>query len=170
MSFKRNFFRFIFISVLGVLLHFTYDWSNQNSLIGLFSATNESTFEHLKLIFFPMLLLTILELYFNKDNLPENFLGSRTIGIIGGMIFIVVAFYTILGVLGQNYDFINIAIYFAGVIFALWLENKLYSKSYISNSTGTKILIFTTLLFFLFTFYPPKLGLFIDPTLQANLL
>lgn len=92
-----------------------------------------------------MLLLTILELYFNKDNLPENFLGSRTIGIIGGMIFIVVAFYTILGVLGQNYDFINIAIYFAGVIFALWLENKLYSKSYISNSTGTKILIFTTL-------------------------
>ena len=135
MSFKRNFFRFIFISVLGVLLHFTYDWSNQNSLIGLFSATNESTFEHLKLIFFPMLLLTILELYFNKDNLPENFLGSITIGI-----------------------------------FALWLENKLYSKSYISNSTGTKILIFITLLFFLFTFYPPKLGLFIDPTLQANLL
>lgn len=111
-----------------------------------------------------------LYLYFNKDNLPENFLGSRTIGIIGGMIFIVVAFYTILSVLGQNYDFINIAIYFAGIIFALWLENKLYSKSYISNSTGTKILIFITLSFFLFTFYPPKLGLFIDPTLQAILL
>lgn len=166
MYFKRNFLRFIFISVLGVLLHFTYDWSNQNSFIGLFSATNESTFEHLKLIFFPMLLLTVLELYFNKDNLPENFLASRTICIIGGMIFIVVAFYTILGVLGKNYDFINIAIYFAGVIFALWLENKLYSKSYIPNSTGTKILIFITLLFFLFTFYPPKLGLFIDPTLQ----
>lgn len=109
-------------------------------------------------------------MYFNKDNLPENFLGSRTIGIIGGMIFIVVAFYTILSVLGQNYDFINIAIYFAGIIFALWLENKLYSKSYISNSTGTKILIFITLSFFLFTFYPPKLGLFIDPTLQAILL
>ena len=27
MSLKTNLFRFIFISVLGVLLHFTYEWS-----------------------------------------------------------------------------------------------------------------------------------------------
>lgn len=61
MSLKTNLFRFIFISVLGVLLHFTYEWSGDNAVVGLFSAVNESTWEHLKLLFFPFLLLTILE-------------------------------------------------------------------------------------------------------------
>ena len=40
---KLNFFRFFFISILGVLLHFTYEWSNDNPAVGLFSAVNEST-------------------------------------------------------------------------------------------------------------------------------
>ena len=61
MSLKTNLFRFIFISVLGVLLHFTYEWSGDNAVVGLFSAVNESTWEHLKLLFFPFLLLTIDE-------------------------------------------------------------------------------------------------------------
>ncbi len=32
MSLKTNLFRFIFISVLGVLLHFTYEWSSEITL------------------------------------------------------------------------------------------------------------------------------------------
>ena len=118
MSFKTNFLRFIFISILGVLLHFTYEWSGNNPIVGLFSATNESTWEHLKLLFFPMLILTMLEIFFNSSKLPSNFLSARVIGIISGMIFIVAAFYTILGVIGTNYDFINIAIIFSEVV--LW--------------------------------------------------
>lgn len=72
---KLNFFRFFFISILGVLLHFTYEWSNDNPAVGLFSAVNESTWEHLKLIFFPMLLLTMIEFLWDhiKDKpLPEH--------------------------------------------------------------------------------------------------
>ena len=44
----------IFIMILGTLLHFTFKWSNNNVLVGTFSAINESTWEHLKLIFFPI--------------------------------------------------------------------------------------------------------------------
>ena len=62
MSLKTNLFRFIFISVLGVLLHFTYEWSGDNAVVGLFSAVNESTWEHLKLLFFPFL-LRVIEAY-----------------------------------------------------------------------------------------------------------
>ena len=39
----------IFIIVSGILLHFLYDWSNNNTLVGIFSAINESTREHLKI-------------------------------------------------------------------------------------------------------------------------
>lgn len=114
MSLKTNLFRFIFISVLGVLLHFTYEWSGDNAVVGLFSAVNESTWEHLKLLFFPFLLLTILEVLLRGNMLPEQFLPARVLGILAGMGGIVVGFYTLQGVLGRNYDALNIALYFAG--------------------------------------------------------
>lgn len=114
MSLKTNLFRFIFISVLGVLLHFTYEWSGDNAVVGLFSAVNESTWEHLKLLFFPFLLLTILEVLLRGNMLPEQFLPARVLGILAGMGGIVVGFYTLRGVLGRNYDALNIALYFAG--------------------------------------------------------
>ena len=38
MKFKTNAIRFLFISILGVLLHFTYEWSDDNRIVGLFSA------------------------------------------------------------------------------------------------------------------------------------
>ena len=122
---KLNLFRFIFISILGVLLHFTYEWSGDNPAVGLFSAVNESTWEHLKLIFFPMLLLTLTESlwsHIQEKPLPENFLPARTIGILSGTAFIVVVFYTLNGVLGRNYEILNIALYLAGVLFAVRTE------------------------------------------------
>ena len=65
MKFQKSVFKFqiistIFVIIFGTLLHFTYNWSNNNSLIGAFSAVNESTWEHLKLLFFPMLITIII--------------------------------------------------------------------------------------------------------------
>ena len=165
---KLNLFRFIFISILGVLLHFTYEWSGDNPAVGLFSAVNESTWEHLKLIFFPMLLLTLTEslwAHIQEKPLPENFLPARTIGILSGMAFIVVVFYTLNGVLGRNYEFLNIALYFAGVIYALRTENRLESRQMcINDYVSMTILAILTVAFFAFTNYPPELGIFADPT------
>ena len=44
---------FIFVAALGTLLHFTFEWSNQNRIVAFFSAVNESMWEHLKLLVFP---------------------------------------------------------------------------------------------------------------------
>lgn len=80
---KLNFFRFFFISILGVLLHFTYEWSNDNPAVGLFSAVNESTWEHLKLIFFPMLLLTMMEFLWAhiKDKPCRNIIFQQGLSV-----------------------------------------------------------------------------------------
>lgn len=165
---KLNLFRFIFISILGVLLHFTYEWSGDNPAVGLFSAVNESTWEHLKLIFFPMLLLTLTEslwAHIQEKPLPENFLPARTIGILSGMAFIVVVFYTLNGVLGRNYEILNIALYFAGVIYALRTENRSKSRQMcINDYVSMTILAIFAVAFFAFTNYPPELGIFADPT------
>ena len=57
---KIQIFSIIFTFILGTLLHFTYKLSGNNQLVGVFSAVNESTWEHLKLVFFPMLLTIII--------------------------------------------------------------------------------------------------------------
>jgi len=59
---------FLFMSVIGTLLHFVYEWSGNNSIVRLFAPWNESTWEHMKLLFFPMLAL-VLFLFFK---LPEQ--------------------------------------------------------------------------------------------------
>ena len=45
---------FFFTVVFGVLLHFLYEWSYNSVWIAPFSGVNESTWEHMKLLFFPM--------------------------------------------------------------------------------------------------------------------
>ena len=148
MKFKTNAIRFLFISILGVLLHFTYEWSDDNRIVGLFSAVNESTWEHLKLFFF-------------HEKMPANYLWARTLGILSGMIFIVAVFYTLNGILGTNYDWINIALYFAGVIFALFVENDVYRNGKAEKLIlSSAILLLLTAAFFTFTEYPPQLGIF----------
>ena len=158
----QQIFNFIFISVLGTLLHFTYDWSGQNILVGLFSAVNESTWEHLKLLFFPLLLLTILESLF-RTRQPVFFLQARTLGIISGMLFIIVVFYTFWGVAGRLIDFINIFIYYLSVIFALWISCKIESRgTRLSIYFSIMILLVITISFIAFTYRAPDIGIFYD--------
>ena len=71
MSLKRNIIAFIIIGLLGTLGHFLYDWSGENKLIGYFFSVNESTWEHLKLLFFPTIIFSVFEYFFMKDR-PEN--------------------------------------------------------------------------------------------------
>ncbi len=169
MTLKTFLSRFLFISVLGVLLHFTYEWSGDNPIVALFSAVNESTWEHLKLLFFPMLLLTIIELLFTeKRQLPSNYLFARTIGILSGMAFIVIAFYTLTGVFAKLPDAVNITLYFLGVFLALCIENKINRGNSQNHSAFAAIILLAlTIAFFVFTKYPPSIGLFANPVLTG---
>lgn len=161
-QYKKYIFSYVFVCFLGVLFHFTYEWSGNNLIVSFFSAINESTWEHLKLLFFPMLILTILQARrYSADD--TTWLYSRTLGMLAGMSFIVVTFYTIWGVLGRLIDVINIAIYFAGVLVAFLIQEKT-SKENLSLGVSTCIAIWIglTILFVIFTVHAPNLGLFYD--------
>ncbi len=56
-------FCFLAVSVLGTLLHFLYDKTG-SPVAALFSSVNESTWEHMKLLFFPLLLFAIVQGFF----------------------------------------------------------------------------------------------------------
>ena len=113
----KNFqiFSTIFVMILGTLLHFTYEWSGGNLLVASFSAVNESTWEHLKLLFYPMFLTTIIGyFYFGKNK--HNFLCANAIVILTEISFTTVFFYTYTGIIGTNFAFLDISSFFVAVI------------------------------------------------------
>jgi len=154
-------FSTIFVIVIGALLHFTFKWSNYNPLIGAFSAVNESVWEHLKILFFPMLLTTIIG-YFYLDK-PDNYICNKTKGILLAFAFIIVFFYTYSGIIGTHYPIIDIISFIIAVIIG---ETYSYKNIKLNNTCNNKLAIITlltlTISFIIFTFNTPHLGIFKD--------
>ena len=102
---------FVFVGALGTLLHFVFDWSGGNVAAALFSAVNESIWEHMKLLFYPMLLFAWWEwrVWGREDN---RFWCIKLVGALLGLGLIPVAYYTYTGALGLSADWFNITIFF----------------------------------------------------------
>lgn len=160
----------VFAIIAGVLLHFTYSWSGENAVVGAFSAVNESTWEHLKLIFFPVLLFMLAE-YFIYGDKVSGFFTSKLVAVLSGMITIVVLFYTYSGVIGSNNMFVDIAIFVIGVIVNYLLSYKLISEERFTSKTcnilSLAAIVIIAILFVLWTFDPLSLGIFADPKMCA---
>lgn len=161
---KFQIFSIIFTWILGTLLHFTYEWSNNNLLLAAFSAVNESTWEHLKLLFFPMLISTIIGYFYIEKNNISNFLCAKTIGIITSISFIIIFFYTYTGILGTNFAILDIGSFFVAVVLGEYVAKKIMTSDFKCNKAFPIIsLIILLLCFTIFTYFPPKIGLFKDP-------
>ena len=159
-----QFLGFITVSFLGTILHFLYDWTN-SSFVALFSSVNESTWEHMKLLFFPMFAVAIMQFfYIEKDK--KNFWNIKLKGTILGLTLIPVLFYTLNGVFGQTPDWVNISIFFISAALALIYETRLLNKKTTKHSSQNLAFIALCLIavtFWVFTFMPPQIPLFQDP-------
>ena len=154
----------LFTWVIGTLAHFFYNWSGQNSLAALFFPVNESTWEHMKLIFFPMLLFT----FFTRKRALEfspALPSALLFGNLTGTLCIPVLFYTYSGILGKNIPAVDIAVFFISVFMAFWTAWRFRESSFLYHyRTVIWILCaLTAVLFFVFTIAPPDIGLFREP-------
>ncbi len=156
---------FVFTSIAGVILHFMFEWSNQSIIVAPFSAINESVWEHTKLLFFPMLVFTLIEnKYVGKTY--KSFWCVKLIGVVLGSVLIPVLYYTINGIFGSAADWINIAIFFIAALISYVLEFWLLNQGIIkckSPRTAIGILILIAAIFVLMTFIPPHIPIFQDP-------
>jgi ABC-type Na+ efflux pump permease subunit len=163
---RKTIIEIVIVSVVGTLLHFVYDWSGSNAIVGIFGAVNESTWEHLKLLFWPMSTLTIVEYFMFYKN-STGFLLSRALATIIGMSFIVTMYYTVTGVVGKNIDAFNISLYFVSVILTFFLskifiKNKTFEQKN-SNTIAAIVFFIFAVLFIVFTNNPPQIGIFREP-------
>lgn len=159
----------IFATILGTLSHFFYDLSNQNFIVGFFSPINESTWEHMKLVFFPMLLFSLFVISKLKESNPcitSAFLS----GILIGTLLIPLIFYTYTGILGYNVFVLDLLTFLLSVIGAFFVAYRLTLSCRMQEYTMFLwIAVGVVFLFFLlFTIAPPDIALFADPTLSSS--
>ena len=155
---------FAVTSLSGTLLHFLYDRTGQSAWAAPFSGVNESTWEHMKLLYFPMFIYGLIQSRFFRER--KDFWCVKLIGMVVGLTAIPVLFYTYNGAFGKSPDWINIAIFFIAAAIAYLLENCLYKRR--SIRCGRPTLAFVTMCligmcFIVFTFAPPHIPLFMDP-------
>lgn len=156
---------FLFTSILGTFLHFLFDLTGGNIIAGVFSAVNESIWEHTKLLFYPMFFFGVIEYFFWGKDIP-SFWCIKLIGILTGLILIPVIYYTYTGILGVSADWFNIIIFFlvAGLVY--FLETKQFENGFpciLSPAITFICICIISVLFTLFTFAPPHIPFFADP-------
>ncbi len=155
----------VFIIVFGSILHFTFEWSGNQAIVGVFSAVNESVWEHLKLGFWPAMVFALIEYRYLKK-LTANFLFAKTVGIYLIPIIITILFYSYTAILGESILVIDILTFVIAVIVGQLISYRLLtwkSVPYSLNMISLIALILLGIAFVLFTFYPPQLAMFQDP-------
>ena len=155
---------FVFTGIFGVILHFLYDWTDKSIIIAPFSGVNESTWEHMKLLYFPLFIFALFQSRYFNDR--KDYWCVKLSGILAGLISIPVLFYTYNGAFGKSPDWLNITMFFISAAFAFILETVLFRKGGLKckhSTTALFIICFIGILFIVFTFSVPEIPLFQDP-------
>lgn len=154
----------IFVCIFGVLLHFTYDISKHNKVVGIFSVVNESVWEHIKLALTPMFLYTIIDLVFYLDR-PNYFL-AKFVSVLTVIIVIPTIFYGYKSILKKDIPAIDISSFFIAVLsseYFMYLILKIDNTHRILNYISLFLFILIFIMYLTLTFFPIKIPLFKDP-------
>jgi hypothetical protein len=157
-----------FINFIGGALHFAFELSNYSRAVALFASVNESTWEHLKFYFWASLLFALIEYtYIRKE--ANNFAFAKALSFVTMLFTIALLFYAYVGIMvplyGQGTYLGVVLIGVLGVIFSqivgsYFLQTRPLGQLY--RYVGIGIIIVLTIMFLLFTFFPPEVFLFED--------
>lgn len=157
---------FLFTCLAGVLLHFAYGWSGESALVGAFSAVNESVWEHMKLLFFPLMLVALPEMAALGDCF-RCFWTAKAAGTLLGLGLIPALHYTYTGAFGVSILWVDIGIFFVAAAAVFLLETRLMlrprRRGGAMQMPAMLLMWALALVFVFFTYYPPHIPLLRDP-------
>lgn len=158
---------FLTVCAVGTLLQFLYQWTHGNTLVAAFASVNESVWEHMKLLYLPYFVFTMIEFTVFAEPF-RNFFAVKALSGFAGTLMIPVLFYTAGGMFGKTPDWFNIAIFVVSAAATYLLSYRLLTMLAL-RGTALQLVGFLALwgvmfLFILFTYRTPYLPLFLDPS------
>lgn len=154
---------YFFIGFVGAALHYTFELSNyQNMLVAFFSAVNESTWEHLKMVFWPGLLFALVQYTYVRD-VARNYLLAKTVSFFIMPLVIIVGWYVYTPITGRSIFPVDLALFYIAILLGQMASYKLLTAPPLAARfqqaamAGMAVLLFA---FSTFTFYPPPISLF----------
>jgi len=156
---------FVFCFFVGAMLHFVYEWSGMVSVVGIIAAVNESTWEHLKMAFWPMLFFLLIEMRPLKEKI-HNFLAAKTIGLYLTPTLIIALYYGHIATSLPRSLVFDIGSFGAAIFVSQLVSYKIMTLrewSGLVKKLASVCLVFILACFLLFTYFPPQMFLFQDP-------
>ena len=141
----------VFVIITGTLSHFVYEWTGNSPIAAPFFPVNESTWEHMKLVFFPTLIYGVFMIAALKEDSP-CITAAAPSGILAGTAAIPVLFYTYTGVLGFHIFILDIAVFLLSVLIAFAVIFKLASSCRTPVGPGVHLFLYALLLLMLAAF------------------
>jgi hypothetical protein len=159
----RSFLSAIVVISAGSLLHFAWEWSGRSTVVAVFAATNESTWEHLKLAFWPALALTPLQHKIYGS--APGWLPATAVRCLLPSFVIVALFYGYIALLGSHHLAADLTIFAIAIFAGEFLGHAVLTREFGSKSRigAFGLLSLATVLFSTLTFRPPDFVLFREP-------
>ncbi len=158
----------IFTIFLGSFLHFVYELSSFYKPVAIIGAVNESTWEHLKIAFWPAFIFTIIEYFiYGKNQKNFYFAKVKEIYIIPFLIIIFFYGYTIFT---EHSLFLDIFIFVLAIIIGYMVSYKIlvWKKDFSKYKVLSIVLILiAVILFSLLSYFPLENFLFLDPVTNS---
>ena len=159
---------FVWIMIAGSALHFTYELSGFNWFAALFGSVNESTWEHLKLFFWPGLVYTLVQHAFVKD-FANNYWWGKGLALLVTPIGVMASFYLYLGVVlplyGEGTLWGAIGTGAVGVLLGNIVAYRVITAQQRPRPFewyGKVIMVVMTIIFLTVTYFPPRVFVFED--------
>jgi hypothetical protein len=156
------------IFIVGALMHFIYEWSGHLTIVGIIAPVNESTWEHLKLSFWPLFVWWLAGYFIfgkgTKTSAAQWFV-SCAVALWVCSLFIVTFFYTYTGASGIDSLFLDILSLLLGLAVGQGVALHVFKYARFKLSSvyvAMAMLILLAAAFIVFTFSPPHIPLFKD--------
>ena len=153
----------LFTLVVGALFHFLYQWSGDNYRVALFAAVNESTWEHLKMAFWPTIIFSCIE-WIAWGNEYKNFYFATLIKLFSMPVLITLLFYGWIALFTNNQIW-DISIFIAATILGYYFSYLILhvKKKLHTDELSVVAIIFLAILFSCMTYFPTQFFLTKDP-------
>jgi hypothetical protein len=159
---------FVFIMLVGSFFHFIYELSGFHPFAALFGSVNESSWEHLKLFFYPGLVFFLVQHAFVKE-FANNYWYGKALALAITPIGVLVSFYFYLGIVLPIWGEGTLALDIGTGAFGVLMGNVVAYRTLTQpprtpsrNWIGVVAMAVMTVAFLTLTYFPPKFFIFED--------